>query len=169
MKKIIVLLLLLLAGTTARSENITNKGKVYYDVAIVTSRCTAVSITFSHRAGIAKIDFMELSGPNQKRFGFDPARYQEFKQAQPTPPTVVPPPALATPPPTNTPPVTTPLAPSRDFIPIKRVVVITNTPPHFTPFGASPETTIRPDNDKMNDARLKIMKKAIGINSYNGN
>jgi hypothetical protein len=169
MKKTITLLLILLAGTIAQAETITNTGKVYYDVALLTSRCDAASITFTHKAGIAKLDFMELSAPNQKRFGFDPVRYQAFKDEeaklhpQPSSPLAVSEPATS--PAAMSQPETPMLAPSKDFKPIVRVVVITNAPPRLTPFGASPVTTLQPDNDKMNDARSKIMRKAMGINS----
>ncbi len=178
-KKMIAMLLLLLAGATGRAENITNKGKVYFDVAIVTSRCNAVSVTFSHKSGIAKLDFMELSERNKKAFGFDAVRYQEFKdeklrlqqQAPPpqqaplplTAPTDVAPPDAA--PPDATLPEPPPLAPSKDFTPIKRVVVITNAPPQFTPFSASPATTLQPDQNKMNEARLKAIKKGMELHS----
>lgn len=162
MNQFLLPLLLLLAGTTLRAENFTNNGKVYYDAAIVTSRCNAASITFTHKAGIAKLDFLELSEANRVRFGYDSARYQAFKdeelrlQQQAPPQAAIPAPAPVEPLPAS----------ENKVRVVQHIVVVTNSTPHFTtPFGASPESTIRPDNDKMNDIRLRAMKKAMGINS----
>lgn len=154
--KTIPLLLFLLAAAMAHAENITNKETVYFDVSLISNRCNAAGITFAHKAGIAKIDFLELSDADKTKYGFDPFRYQAFKDEELKIRQQAPPPP---------PPVTPQTEPPRQVRVIQKVTVITNSGAHFTPFTSSPETTIRPDMDKINDARLRAVKKAIEMNS----
>jgi hypothetical protein len=158
------LLALALSALAARGEDITNNGRVYFNVALLTNRCDAGGITFSHKAGVARIDFMDLGAPDQARFGFDPARYSAFKEEEAkrreaAPPVPAPPPGLpsAQPPP----------QPAAETRIIRRTVIITNAPAPFAPLSSSPVTTLGPDNDKMNATRLKAIQKAMEINSAN--
>lgn len=168
MRKCPFLLVLALTALASHAENITNNGRVYIDVALLTNRCDAGGITFSHRAGVARIDFMNLGAPDQARFGFNPARYSAFKEDEAkrraaSPPVMNPPPE----PPSFQPPH----QPTAETRIIRRTVIITNSPPplapSFAPLSSSPMTTLGPDNDKMNATRLKAIQKAMEINSAN--
>ena len=160
MKKMSALLALALSALFVRAANITNFGRVYFDIALITNRCDAGGITFSHKSGIARLDFLELGEADQARYGFDPARYEAFKAEEARLRASAPPPPAPAP---ASPGPKPPPAPEARVV--RRTTVITNKPPALTPFGSSPETTLGPDHNKMNETRLKAVQKAMEINS----
>ena len=159
MNKLLAMLLCLAAGlASARAGNFTNAGIVYYDVSLLTNRCNAGGIVFSHRSGISRLDFMELTEAERATYGFDQARYEAFKAEEalrrPTPAPMPPPPVAESPAAASPPEVRV----------VTRVVVISNTAPPLQPF-TSPVSTIEPNYQKLNETRLKAVLKGMELNA----
>ena len=54
---------------------LTNRaGKVYRDVSIISNKCDATSVTFSHKAGITKLRYDELSLDDREKYGLSSSK-----------------------------------------------------------------------------------------------
>jgi hypothetical protein len=168
MNKALFFLAAALTGAACLGGNITNNGRIYYDVAIITGRCTAAGITFSHKSGIARLDYMEMNEVERTAYGYDAVSYTAFKEEEARL-KALPPPVITRPdPPTPAYQTKAPLEARQQTETriVRRVVVVTNAAsPPVNPFGSSPVSTIEPDYNKLNETRLKAVRKAIEINN----
>lgn len=160
-----------LGALLARGENLTAaSGRVYFDMVLLTNRFDPAGITFSHRSGIARLDFKDLSEADRARFGHDPAALAAFRKEQAEKAARTPPPTPAAenpPPPPDAPfafppsaPDTNTPRPREEIRVVRRTVTYPGTVRAHDPFTNSPFTTIEPDHQKMYETRIKIYQKA---------
>jgi hypothetical protein len=161
MKRILALSALALAGLCARADNITNQGRVYVDITVVSNRSNAAGLAFTHKSGAGRIDFADMSGADRIKYGYNEEAYLAFKENERRKEQA----AADAPPPADAPAV----LPSNGFRIVRTVTVITNAAAPVRPFSTSPVTTDMPDNEKMNKARLKAIQLQMDINNANRN